>query len=938
MPSKTDVLRVKLVADGAGKVRAEMLGVDNSFKKIEASSSRLVTGLKSLSGVFGVLSTAAFAGAVKGSIAFADSIDKAADRAGFGAEALQELRFAADQVGVSTQQLDDGLRRFTRRIGVFANEGGGPAAKTFEQLGIAIRDAGGEVRSSEDIFDDVVAKLEDVESAAERSAIAAQLFGDDAGPQLRLLLDQGVIGLQNLRKEARDIGAVLSEDLIENSVQAQDDFAKLANVLKVQFTTALVQLAPVLTKAANGVLALTTAINDFFGLTREAEIKNLQDDIDLLTEKAQRLTEKLKTGISEIRKVAIVRELQETGARIGELTARIEELNKEAEKEPLNDLGASEGAAATAKLNTELEKIQDRLNPLQAKAKAYAAELAVITGSNLGLEEQAELIRKLDQEFADATGGPRKLKDSVKAVNEEIVKTGRAAESEFQKPMERAAENIQRAFGDTFTDLYRNGITKFEDLSDAIRDIMARLAGEITALLVFRPSIGGLGGLGLFGSGAAGATVPPGAGPLGGLLAGGSGLGAGAILGLTGAGALAGLYGSGGFGSTQGRLGGLLGGGAGAYGGLLLASSTALGPLAIPAAALLGSFAGGSFGSLFGGNDKQKFGFTTGSAGLQTPFGGLDITKARNVDGGAIVQGLAQIDETLAALLSPEQIARVRGSLAGTSQFYSVNTFDNESFDVVKTRLVRIIDSVAQNTVASGLLNQIGRDPGNIDQLVQSAAGILEMINLFQDDNAELSEAEQALKAINDQFDALAKSAETLGISTEKVEEKRQQAIVEYTEKAAKEQADAIARAFSGSNSSITRFLDSLKISGAGGLSLGAQAGNAEGLFNSLLSSARTDPTARADLAALLPQYVNLKREQLGSSSGFFEFTSFLDSTLRNLVDQGDTVSTLQDIGSAITDGDNAIVATLQDEIGGLKDQIADLQNDLALLLNAPAA
>ena len=89
------------------------------------------------------------------------------------------------------------------------------------------------------------------------------------------------------------------------------------------------------------------------------------------------------------------------------------------------------------------------------------------------------------------------------------------------------------------------------------------------------------------------------------------------------------------------------------------------------------------------------------------------------------------------------------------------------------------------------------------------------------------------------------------------------------------------------------------RITGAGGLGVGAQASNAETLFNTLLPAARSDPAARAQLVSILPSLLNLKREQLGSTTDFFAFTNFLQTTLAGLVDESATVATLDDIGQS---------------------------------------
>lgn len=996
MPRKTDILRVKLVADGGGQVRADVLGVDDSFGRLEKSSLSLSKGLRSLSGIFAVLSAGAITAAVKNSIAFADSIDKAAERAGFGAQALQELRFAADQVGVSTQQLDDGLRRFTRRIGIFVAEGGGPAAKTLERLGIAVKTASGEVRSSEAIFTDVVSALEGVQSAAERSAIAAQLFGDDAGPQLRLLLDQGAAGIRNLREEAQDIGAVLSEDIIDNAVQAQDDLAKLTSVVKVQLTAALVELAPVLSKAANGVISLVKGIRSFFNLSTGNGIKDIENEIGRLEGRLDTLNTKLGSFVSGLipgERGRLSKEIEETETRIRVLNLALEQLKKTSDDEPLGGL-----AESAAEASGELGKIVDRLNPLQARAKQYAAELKVIEASNLGLKEQAELVQQLQKEFADATGAARDLKDSTKDAGAEIKKQPEATASAINDPFNRAAENIQRSFGDTFTEIFRQGQFRFETLSDAIRDIFARLAGEIAALLVFRPQIlfgGGLGGLGLFGStGAAGGLgTAAGGGGIGALLAGGGSL---APLALAGLGGLGGAFTGNALSSSLGietnfggTAGGLLGGLGGAYGGLLLGSATALGPLGIPIGAFLGGLGGNLLGNILGGglggNNKQKIGFTTGLGGVSSALGDINVTAQQNIDSQAIVRSIQSIDAAIARLLSPGQLSTARGALAGTGQFFSANTFDNEIFDLVKTRLTRVIDSLADNNVASQLLNRVGRSPENVDALVGEAGRIIELINLFADEGEPLNDAEQALAALNEQFDALRQVAIDLGFSIEEVNARAEDATKQLTDdfnssireqilaienplqaalNAERELAEArlenartlkadidevtrlntirrssiIDQAFAGSNAGIESFLQSLRITGAGGLGVGAQASNAETLFNTLLPAARSDPAARAQLVSILPSLLNLKREQLGSTTDFFAFTNFLQTTLAGLVDESATVATLDDIGQAITDGDNAIVTQLDANNTDLIAAVEGLRNDINLLLNSPAA
>ncbi|NIR33304.1 MAG: hypothetical protein GWO11_02225, partial [Desulfuromonadales bacterium] len=108
------------------------------------------------------------------------------------------------------------MRRFTRRLGLAAQEGG-PAAAEFERLNIAVRNIDGSIRGSEEVFDDVVRAIGRMSSAAERAAAASAFFGEDAGPALAPLLGQGIAAIKSYEDELRSLNGVLSEDLVQQA-------------------------------------------------------------------------------------------------------------------------------------------------------------------------------------------------------------------------------------------------------------------------------------------------------------------------------------------------------------------------------------------------------------------------------------------------------------------------------------------------------------------------------------------------------------------------------------------------------------------------------------------------------------------------------------------------------------------------------------------------
>lgn len=208
---------------------------------------------------------------VRQSLDAAEAIEDMSRRADVGAEFLQELRFAASQNGASTRDFDDAISRLNRRLGLFISDGGGPAAAAFERLGIETRIAGGELRDTESVFEAAVASLQDIESAAERSAIASQLFGEDSGPRLAQLMALGTDGIEAQRQAARDYGVVMSEELVAEASAASDVLERMGMQFNTQINSAiasqaeeLVGLADALTQVATWAIRAGANLNTFF--------------------------------------------------------------------------------------------------------------------------------------------------------------------------------------------------------------------------------------------------------------------------------------------------------------------------------------------------------------------------------------------------------------------------------------------------------------------------------------------------------------------------------------------------------------------------------------------------------------------------------------------------------------------------------------------------
>lgn len=126
---------------------------------------------------------------------------------------LQAFQYAEDFIGVSSDQLADSLKDLTTKMSDAANGNEETAAK-FDQLGVSIYDAQGNLRSSYDVFLDVIDGLGEMSNQAERDALAMSLINESA-QQLNPLIEQGSGSLKKYAAEAENVGYILSNDQLK---------------------------------------------------------------------------------------------------------------------------------------------------------------------------------------------------------------------------------------------------------------------------------------------------------------------------------------------------------------------------------------------------------------------------------------------------------------------------------------------------------------------------------------------------------------------------------------------------------------------------------------------------------------------------------------------------------------------------------------------------
>jgi prefoldin subunit 5 len=215
--------------------------VGESFGKMSANigrlSRRMALGVTAAGvGIFALASSTA---------SYGDQVAKTAGKLGIGIEALQEYRYAAERSGISVETFDSSLTAMQKRLGEAA-QGTGAAKKALEKLGLSAKDL---VKlGPEEALAAISDKMRDIESPAERAALAAALFSRSGIGMVNMLGD-GSKALQQLREDARRTGYVLSEDATRDAEAFADAQLDAQLVIKGLKNTIGRELMPVVTRS-----------------------------------------------------------------------------------------------------------------------------------------------------------------------------------------------------------------------------------------------------------------------------------------------------------------------------------------------------------------------------------------------------------------------------------------------------------------------------------------------------------------------------------------------------------------------------------------------------------------------------------------------------------------------------------------------------------------
>lgn len=626
-------LGIKVTSTGVREAKDGLDNLATSAGKVQAaagSTSKVAGALGSALGALAGTVVGAAAGFVslnallqqtRAAMALGDEIGDTAAKIAISTDALQEYRYAVKALGGEYKDADAALQGFSRAFGSAQAGLSKRALKPFEALGLDPKT----FKTTEEALEAVTDKIANLKSSAEQAAIAERL---GLTPML-VALRAGGDEIENMKRQAHELGVVMDADLVKRAGEANDKFETMSQVVDVQLKSALVDLGPVLVGLAGLVADLARGVGAIVDGLRAVEEKSLNGlrnqrasvasqaaDLGLRIMSGQALGDADKRRLADMNAM-LTRLDNELASRAirdvsapsgsGSLKSLVDDLDEGVSKTKRMSTAEREAAAAAREFESALLSVRNGLKGSWASAadEATASMATLIKGYDEGkvsADELAEANLKLSRRFEEVAASIPEVSGELQTLEDRLGMTADETRN-LQTQMEYAAEVMSDAF---------NGVANSVD--DLFRSIAGQDWGRAASSLIgaFKGVSSSMSSVGLLGTigNVAGSISPYVGGTAGKAL---SALSAGGQLGALGG--MAGLLGTGSAGLLggttitpmvlQSALGSTIAGTVGTAGGLSGALSGIGGALATnPIGWAIAGVA--LVATLFGGNKKPS--------------------------------------------------------------------------------------------------------------------------------------------------------------------------------------------------------------------------------------------------------------------------------------------------------------------------------------------
>ncbi|AXX89345.1 hypothetical protein CKA55_07520 [Arcobacter suis] len=363
-------------------VAADVSKLVEGMTKAQQTVDKTVSNIKSSLGpLAGIISGIVSVSTMKNIIDTADAMGEQAQKLALSSEAWSKYTYIAKFAGVEISTLESGFSKLIANINDFNRDGGGGAAKAFEELGISASFAKENFTSTEKTFDIIVSKLQSMDDGYKKTALVQEIFGKGAGDLVRYT-DLGADGIERLGKQAEITGNIISQDFANNAGELNDGLDALGSISTGVGNKIMTVFTPALVEASR-------AVSDFLDIQREMSAFELN-------QKIQETSKHIKDLENDLKSVSLGDKLfgnSEDGKTSAELRAAKNNLN--AYKEQLEQ---------TLKVEEKISKQkQDSFNAGKNQVNEENEAKKQVEASKKHAEERIKLEEDFNNKYKQAT-------------------------------------------------------------------------------------------------------------------------------------------------------------------------------------------------------------------------------------------------------------------------------------------------------------------------------------------------------------------------------------------------------------------------------------------------------------------------------------------------------------------------------------------------------
>ena len=253
-------------------------GFEGSTKPLKDYNNSLGESIKLLGAMGAAFGAATFAVA-KWASGVSQSLQPLFDlseQTGVAVASLQELSFAAEQSGSSSQALESSISGLSAKIGEAAQKG----SEEFSRLGISVRDANGNVKDADAILGEVGNSFKRLGLSMSEQQGYAEALGID--PSLISMLSQTSAETDKLKQRARDLGITLSPEDKKGLKEYNESISEMDSAMSGLKNQIAVAIVPELEGLAEGFSDLLAKNNEWIVDGVEATVEFVVDLVDAL--------------------------------------------------------------------------------------------------------------------------------------------------------------------------------------------------------------------------------------------------------------------------------------------------------------------------------------------------------------------------------------------------------------------------------------------------------------------------------------------------------------------------------------------------------------------------------------------------------------------------------------------------------------------------------